>query len=64
MLEWLRFIGEFIGGMLESLLHLIPMFARAVALIQTSMAMAPPFLGSIMALMLAVAIIMWVVNIL
>ena len=63
MLEWLRFIGEFILGMFRSVMNLIPMLGKAVVIIQTSAALAPPFLGSIMLLMLAVIVIMWVVNI-
>lgn len=64
MLESLRFFVEFIWGSLKSILNLIPMMAKAVGMIQISMSLAPPFLTSIMALMLAVIIIMWVVNIL
>lgn len=64
MLEWLRFIGDFLVGTIESILHLLPMFAKAIVMIQASAALAPPFLSSIMFLMLSVIVIMWVVNIL
>lgn len=63
MLEWLQFIAEFILGMIKSVLNLIPMLTKAIGLIQASFVLAPPFLSSIMLLMLAVIVIMWVVNI-
>jgi len=63
MLDWLRFIAEFILGMIKSVTNLLPMLAKAVGMIHMSAALAPPFLSSIMLLMLAVIIIMWVVNI-
>lgn len=63
MLEWLRFFGEFLLSSIKSIGAVIPMFARAVTLINTSMVLAPPFLGSIMTLMLVIIIVMWVVNI-
>lgn len=63
MLDWLRFIAEFILGMIKSVMNLLPMLAKAVGVIQASVVLAPPFLSSIMLLMLAVIIIMWVVNI-
>ena len=64
MLEWLRFIGQFIQTTIESVVMLIPMLARGVGLISSSFLFAPVFLKTIMALMFAVIIVMWVVNIL
>lgn len=64
MLDWLRFIGEFLLTSIKSILNLIPMLTRALGLIHLSMAISPPFLLSIMTLMLCVIIVMWLVNIL
>lgn len=63
MLDGIRFVVEFIWEMLKSSFHLIPMLGKAIGTITISTALAPPFLASIMSLMLAVIIIMWVVNI-
>ena len=64
MLESLRFFVEFLLGWLKSILNLIPMMIRGAGMVNLSMALAPPFLNSIMVLMLAVIVVMWVVNIL
>lgn len=63
MLDWIRFIAEFLLSIIESVKMLIPMLGKAVLTIQSSIALAPPFLSSIMLLMFAVIIVMWVVNI-
>lgn len=63
MLEWLRVIGEFVITSVKSIGQILPMFAKAVGLIQFAFISAPPFLGPLLGLMFAVIIVMWVVNI-
>lgn len=64
MLEWIRYIGQFIASMFHGLLDLIGMFADCIATITAAAAFAPGFLQPILMLTLSVAIIMWVVNLL
>lgn len=64
MLDWLRFIGQFLLESIKSVTTIIPMLWRGLSLITTSFLLAPTFLYTIMALMLAVILVMWLVNIL
>lgn len=64
MFDWIKFIGEFIVGLYTGITDLFNLFSQSYLVYHTSMMAAPDFLYSIMSLVLAVAIIMWVVNIL
>lgn len=63
MLDWLKFIGEFILDRLTSIGDIFSIMVDAVGMLGTSFMAAPEFLYPILYLMLSVAIIMWVVNI-
>lgn len=62
MLEWIRFIGEFIAGMFHGVVELLTLFGDGIALLSASFFSAPSFLAPILILTLSVAIMMWVVN--
>lgn len=62
MLEWIKFIGEFIAGMFHGVFELFTLFSDGVLTITTAAGSAPGFLQPILLLTLSVAIIMWVVN--
>ena len=64
MLDWLRFIGEFLLQNIKSITTLLPMLVRSVVLVLSSFYLAPPFLNYLMGLMFAVILVMWLVNIL
>lgn len=63
MFEWIKFIGEFILGILSGLPDLLRMMVDAVFTVTAAMNYAPNFLTPILGLMIAVVCIMWVVNI-
>lgn len=63
MFEWLRFIGEFIFGIVESIPHLLTMLVDSASIFHSSILLAPEFLSPVLLLIMAVAIVMWVVNI-
>lgn len=63
MFEWIKFIGQVIASMFSGVLDLINMFGDGVATITVAAGLAPSFLAPLLFLTLAVAIIMWVVNI-
>lgn len=63
MFEWLKFIGEFFLGLITGVDDLFLMFGDAITTVSGAVLAAPSFLYPIMHLMLAVAIVMWVVNI-
>lgn len=63
MFEWLRFIGEFLYGIITGIGDLFGLMLDAYNTASASFANAPSFLSPIMYLMAAVVLIMWVVNI-
>lgn len=63
MLEWLQFIGEFLLNIITGIVDLFAMFVSAIGTFSAAFAYAPSFLQPILFLTLAVAVIMWVVNI-
>lgn len=63
MFEWIKFIGEFIAGIVDGVGNLMTMFSDAIAIFTSAMYLAPSFLVPILLLTVSVAIVMWVVNI-
>lgn len=64
MLDWLGFIGNFFLELILMVRHLVTMALDAFVLIDLSFHQAPVFLAPVITCVLAVAIIMWVVNLL
>lgn len=64
MLEWLQFIGEAILGFFSSIGNLIGLMVDAWAILRPGFLFAPSFLSPLLYLTFAVAVLLWVVNIL
>lgn len=63
MFEWIRFIAEFIFGFISNIPVYLSMVIEANETFYAAFAGAPSFLQPILFAMLAVAVLMWVVNI-
>ncbi len=64
MLEWIRFIGEAIAGLFTGVADLLGLLVDAFAILRPGFLFAPSFLQPILYLTFAVAVLLWVVNIL
>lgn len=63
MFDWLKFIGEFLLGIITSIPDLLVILGDALGVFYASFAAAPQFLVPILFIMVAVVVLMWVVNI-
>lgn len=64
MLKWLGFFGSFLMHLIDGGIQLLSMLGDCMAFFWSAIDLAPSFLFPILAVSFAVAIIMWVVNLL
>lgn len=64
IISFFSFLVTHIVQMLLFIPKMLGMFSESTALISSSITFAPPFLYPILALILAVAFVMWLVNLL
>lgn len=64
LVDGIIFIVTFIAEMFVGIVRLLTMFADSIGLVTAAIGTSPTFLGPILALILAVAVVMWVVNLL
>lgn len=64
MLQLLQLIATFVSNFFQSIGTLVTMFFESLGLFYSALALAPSFLVPILSGMIAVAIVMWLVNLL
>lgn len=64
LVDGVIFIVSFIAETFVGIFRLLTMFADSIGLVTAAIGTSPTFLGPILYLILAVAVLMWVVNLL